>query len=217
MIQIFDGVLDGSSSTIDSSRLAQVCENHAALNERSPSWVNFENANGFDCSPHGVNDQEVISEYLRTIVRPLVHNYRLVASGAEWWCNMNNQLGWHVDKDEAWNKVHDEIRCPLLSTVYYPVADCYGGELLLLDVDSDIEIQARVEYSCPEYDPSLISRITRVPAKRNRLVVFSPGMVHRVNPFVGERYSLAVNIWQDRPVMNCVHDLDDINAFDARD
>ena len=214
MIQIFDGVLDGRFAKIDSNKLAQVCENHAALMDRSPSWLNFENTLEINCSPHSASDQEVISDYLIMIIFPLIQNYRLNASGAEWWCNMNNQLGWHVDKDEAWNNLHGQIKCPLLSTVYYPISDCYGGELLLLDGDADIETQARVEVSSPEYDPSLISRITRIPAKKNRLVVFSPGLVHRVNPFVGERYSLAVNIWQDRPVMNNVCELDDDNAFD---
>jgi hypothetical protein len=27
-------------------------------------------------------------------------------------------------------------------------------------------------------------------------VVFSPGILHRINQFEGERYSIAVNIWQ---------------------
>ena len=29
----------------------------------------------------------------------------------------------------------------------------------------------------------------------NRLVLFSPGILHWINPFEGERYSVAVNIW----------------------
>ena len=39
-----------------------------------------------------------------------------------------------------------------------------------------------------------------IPPVENRLVVFSPGILHRINPFEGERYSIAVNIWQSEPL-----------------
>ena len=38
-----------------------------------------------------------------------------------------------------------------------------------------------------------------IPLVVNRLVLFSPGILHRINPFEGERYSVAVNIWNNEP------------------
>ena len=34
----------------------------------------------------------------------------------------------------------------------------------------------------------------------NRLVLFSLGILHRINPFEGEPYSVAVNIWEQAPL-----------------
>ena len=68
-------------------------------------------------------------------------------------------------------------------------------------------MQARAEHSSAEYDPLLIRNIIRIPAKENRLVVFTPGLVHRVNAFSGIRYSLAVNIWEERPIMKGLDEL----------
>ena len=39
-----------------------------------------------------------------------------------------------------------------------------------------------------------------IPPVRNRLVLFSPGLLHRINPLEGERYSVAVNIWAQEPL-----------------
>ena len=33
-----------------------------------------------------------------------------------------------------------------------------------------------------------------------RLVLFSPGVLHRINPLQGERYSVAVNLWASEPL-----------------
>ena len=30
--------------------------------------------------------------------------------------------------------------------------------------------------------------------------LFSPGILHRINPFEGARYSMAVNIWEQAPL-----------------
>ena len=38
-----------------------------------------------------------------------------------------------------------------------------------------------------------------IPPVVNRLVLFSPGILHRINPFEGERYSVAVNMWHKEP------------------
>ena len=202
MIQIFDNSITSEVAELNKDLIAKVCENHANLDNRSPSWVGFDDSDPSNWSLHSKEDQGIIDEYLTKIIKPLSLNLQPAASGAEWWCNMNNSLGWHIDKDETLNKQSNEIRCPLLSTVFYPKIDCSGGELLLLDRDAGVEIQERAEQFSPEYDPELISRIIRIPPKENRLIVFSPGIAHRINPFNGTRYSLAVNIWEEKPLIN---------------
>ena len=39
-----------------------------------------------------------------------------------------------------------------------------------------------------------------VPPVVNRVVLFSAGVLHLINPFEGERYSVAVNVWS-HPLM----------------
>ena len=45
----------------------------------------------------------------------------------------------------------------------------------------------------------IIDSVISIPPVVNRLVLFSPGILHRINPFEGERYSVAVNIWNKEP------------------
>ena len=42
--------------------------------------------------------------------------------------------------------------------------------------------------------------VISIPPVRNCLVLFSPGLLHRINPLEGERYSVAVNIWAQEPL-----------------
>ena len=48
--------------------------------------------------------------------------------------------------------------------------------------------------------PPQFRSVISIPPVVNRLVVFSPGIIHRINQLEGERYSIAVNIWQDEPL-----------------
>ena len=75
--------------------------------------------------------------------------------------------------------------------VFYPHVSLAGDELLLVD-NSPIENG----YQGPL--PTFRSVIS-IPPVVNRLVLFSPGILHRINPFEGERYSVAVNIWNKEP------------------
>jgi hypothetical protein len=80
----------------------------------------------------------------------------------------------------------------LLSTVFYPHVSCAGGELLVAD---NPPIENGYQGPLPTFR-SVIS----IPPVVNRLVLFSPGILHRINPFEGERYSVAVNIWEQAPL-----------------
>jgi len=201
-ISITDNIYFGEEDF--SEKLADVCDRHFDLldSRRSPSWMPFPLCDDMkmSCSMHSCADQDVVRKYLLKKIVPLLEPFGVAsAGGAEWWCNRNNNLGWHVDKDEERNQRFGEIVLPKISTVYYPVVDCCGGELLLLDSDAGPSIQSLTEYASPEYNKKLLNKIIRVPPKADRLVVFSPGIPHAVNTFVGRRYSLAVNIWENAP------------------
>ena len=45
----------------------------------------------------------------------------------------NNDLDWHIDKDELEGRCSGRFLLPLLSTVFYPHVSCAGGELLVAD------------------------------------------------------------------------------------
>ena len=47
--------------------------------------------------------------------------------------NTNNDLDWHIDKDELEGRRSGRFLLPLLSTVFYPHVSCAGGELLVAD------------------------------------------------------------------------------------
>ena len=113
-------------------------------------------------------------------------------AGVEWWCNTNNDLDWHIDKDELEGQRSGRFVLPLLSTVFYPHVSCAGGELLVAD---NPPINNGYKGPLPTFR-SVIS----IPPVVNRLVLFSPGILHRINPFEGERYSIAVNIWAQPPL-----------------
>ena len=113
-------------------------------------------------------------------------------AGVEWWCNTNNDLDWHIDKDELEGQRSGRFLLPLLSTVFYPHVSCAGGELLVAD---NPPIENGYQGPLPTFR-SVIS----IPPVVNRLVLFSPGILHRINPFEGERYSVAVNIWEQAPL-----------------
>jgi hypothetical protein len=130
--------------------------------------------------------------YLHQHLRPLVSPWCPQATGAEWWCNTNNHLDWHIDKDEVSYRENGRYSLPLLSTVFYPHVSCAGGELLVADNPPVTQEQT----GPPPHFRSVIS----VPPVLNRLVIFSPGILHRINPLEGERYSLAVNLWSHEPL-----------------
>ena len=103
-----------------------------------------------------------------------------------------NHLDWHIDKDEVSYRENGRYSLPLLSTVFYPHVSCAGGELLVADNPPVTQEQT----GPPPHFRSVIS----VPPVLNRLVIFSPGILHRINPLEGERYSVAVNLWSHEPL-----------------
>ena len=80
--------------------------------------------------------------------------------------------GMHYDKDEPLF-AEGKLNFPLCSTVFYANVsdDIKGGKLLFED---GVTIQP----------------------KFNRLVIFSPGLYHGVEPFRGKRTSININPWK---------------------
>ena len=143
-------------------------------------------------SSHAPDQQAVMEAYLNEHLRPLISPWCPQATGVEWWCNTNNDLDWHIDKDELEGRRSGRFLLPLLSTVFYPHVSCAGGELLVAD---NPPIENGYRGPLPTFR-SVIS----IPPVVNDRVLFSPGILHRINPFEGERYSMAVNIWEQAPL-----------------
>ena len=190
MLQVVDNWLP---TTLVQS-LQQLCDAHGALrqNQLENQLFSWRPDHGTPRSAHAPEQQAVMEHYLSEFLRPLLTPWSPNATGVEWWCNTNNDLDWHIDKDEAEYRRSGQYALPLLSTVFYPHVSCAGGELLVADNPPVKEGQTA--------PPPRFRSVISIPPVVNRLVVFSPGIVHRINPFEGERCSIAVNIWQSEPL-----------------
>lgn len=94
--------------------------------------------------------------------------------GYEAWLNYNTSKPWHSDKDEyLWN-TEEILKTPICSIVYYGVVnDLIGGRFM-----TETEI---------------------ITPKTNRLLLFSPNIFHSVEELSGERLSIAINPWNNKP------------------
>ena len=91
----------------------------------------------------------------------------------EFWPHSNTRpLGWHYDKDEKVSDAGLDDVYPQCSIVFYPFKDdkLVGGHLKFKNGLS-------------------------IPPERNRVVIFSPGLLHTVQPFRGKRLSYNINPW----------------------
>jgi len=174
--------------------LQDLCDAHGDLKQHheGDALFSWRLASGDVRSLHDPGHQHLMERYLVDHLLPQTIPFAPQWQGVEWWCNTNNDLDWHIDKDEAEGRRSGTYQLPLLSTVFYPHVRCAGGELLIAD---NPPISNGYRGSLPTFG-SVIS----IPPVVNRLVLFSPGILHRINPFEGERYSVAVNIWAQAPL-----------------
>lgn len=93
------------------------------------------------------------------------------ATGFELWTHQNTRPHvWHYDHDEHERMTTEYIRFPICSIVYYPfVGKLEGGNF-------------RTE-------------TVIVTPRTNRLITFSPGVLHGVEEYVGERFAVLLNPW----------------------
>ena len=190
MLHIIDNLLPASAL----QDLRDLCDIHGRLKEEHDGDAQFSwrPETGSPRSIHAAAQQAVVDHYLDEALLPLATPFAPQRAGFEWWCNTNNDLDWHIDKDELEGRRSGRFLLPLLSTVFYPHVSCAGGELLVADSPP---IENGYQGPLPTFR-SVIS----IPPVVNRLVLFSPGILHRINPFEGERYSVAVNIWEQAPL-----------------
>lgn len=94
--------------------------------------------------------------------------------GCEYWAHYGTRPNWHVDKDESLKGATGEISCPLCSIVYYADIDVVGGAFL--------------------------TETTSIKPVTNRMIIFSPGVLHGVEEYTGTRMSIAVNPWARTPM-----------------
>ena len=189
-LRIIDNLLSANAL----QDLRDLCDIHGRLKEEHDGDAQFSwrPETGSPRSIHAAAQQAVVDYYLDEALLPLATPFAPQRAGVEWWCNTNNDLDWHIDKDELEGRRSGRFLLPLLSTVFYPHVSCAGGELLVADSPP---IENGYQGPLPTFR-SVIS----IPPVVNRLVLFSPGILHRINPFEGERYSVAVNIWEQAPL-----------------
>jgi hypothetical protein len=95
--------------------------------------------------------------------------------GSEYWAHYGTRPDWHVDKDEKLHQISGNTECPICSVVYYAdVEDLTGGDFMT--------------------ETATVKPVT------NRMIVFSPGLLHGVSPYTGTRLSVAVNPWKKQPL-----------------
>ena len=190
MLHIIDNLLPASAL----QDLRDLCDIHGRLKEEHDGDAQFSwrPETGSPRSIHAAAQQAVVDHYLDEALLPLATPFAPQRAEVEWWCNTNNDLDWHIDKNELEGRRSGRFLLPLLSTVFYPHVSCAGGELLVAD---NPPIENGYQGPLPTFR-SVIS----IPPVVNRLVLFSPGILHRINPFEGERYSVAVNIWEQAPL-----------------
>ena len=192
MLHVIDNLLPTSAL----QDLRDLCDIHGRLKEQHDGDAQFSwrPETGSPRSIHAAAQQAVVDvyRYLDEALLPLATPFAPQRAEVECWCNTNNDLDWHIDKNELEGRRSGRFLLPLLSTVFYPHVSCAGGELLVAD---NPPIENGYQGPLPTFR-SVIS----IPPVVNRLVLFSLGILHRINPFEGERYSVAVNIWEQAPL-----------------
>lgn len=140
--------------------------------------------------------REVAEAYVDDLVTRLQPFLQCEAEGYEWWSNYDNMLHWHMDKDETLHDDTGQLRTPLWSTLLYTEVSIRGrgGELALL-----ADAAQPAPYSSELTVDEVPQKCHIVSPKTNRLVVFGPGIMHRINPFHGSRASLPMNVWDTTP------------------
>ena len=124
---------------------------------------------------YSLDEKHIFQDFCIQMINLSSQMYDLTSCvGYEFWTHYNTiPRNWHIDKDEQLKIKTGHTRFPLCSMVYYVYVDeLRGGKL---HIEDDV-----------------------ITPKSNRLVIFSPGKYHCVEPFLGKRITLCVNPWSEK-------------------
>ena len=124
---------------------------------------------------YSLDEKHIFQDFCIQMINLSSQMYDLTSCvGYEFWTHYNTTpRNWHIDKDEQLKIKTGYTRFPLCSMVYYVYVDeLRGGKL---HIEDDV-----------------------ITPKSNRLVIFSPGKYHCVEPFLGKRITLCVNPWSEK-------------------
>ena len=124
---------------------------------------------------YSLDEKHIFQDFCIQMINLSSQMYDLTSCvGYEFWTHYNTiPRNWHIDKDEQLKIKTGYTRFPLCSMVYYVYVDeLRGGKL---HIEDDV-----------------------ITPKSNRLVIFSPGKCHCVEPFLGKRITLCVNPWSEK-------------------
>ena len=124
---------------------------------------------------YSLDEKHIFQDFCIQMINLSSQMYDLTSCvGYEFWTHYNTiPRNWHIDKDEQLKIKTGYTRFPLCSMVYYVYVDeLRGGKL---HIEDDV-----------------------ITPKSNRLVIFSPGKYHCVEPFLGKRITLCVNPWIEK-------------------
>ena len=124
---------------------------------------------------YSLSENHIFQDFCIQMINVAGQMYDLTSCiGYEFWTHYNTRpRDWHIDQDEQLRIKTGQTRFPLCSMVYYVYVDgLKGGKL---HIEDDI-----------------------VTPKSNRLVIFSPGKYHCVEPFLGKRITFCVNPWSEQ-------------------
>ena len=140
------------------------------LQSAASQYFDFSKCIGYEAWTHmNTRPGQDIEEYLTT--GEYDYDSNLNKNGGK----SSDHYGWHYDKDEMHYSKTGEMKFPICSLIYYVAVaeDLKGGRLMFRD--------------------------HKIIPKQNRLIIFSPGIIHDVECFEGERCSLIINPWNEPP------------------
>jgi hypothetical protein len=135
-----------------------------------------EEARSMKWEPSGVEELKTNESPMALLLKEAAKYFDLSSMvGSEYWAHYGTHPGWHVDRDEKLALATGDIKHPICSIVYYAKIESLAGGKFLTKTET-------------------------ITPKTNRMIMFSPGMEHSVEYYMGTRLSVAVNPWQTKPI-----------------
>jgi hypothetical protein len=111
-------------------------------------------------------------------------------AGSEYWAHHGTRPDWHIDKDEKLYEMSGNTECPICSIVYYADIDDTECPICSIVYYADIDVVGG----------NFVTETMSVTPVTNRMIAFSPGLMHGVEKYTGTRLSVAVNPWTHKPL-----------------